>query len=170
MRASETSHVEKSDWVRVRCMMDSYRAARERCPFFVPASGWQSVTLQAVLSPRDPNVLTSNDTNRTLCLMNDARRHGRRAFKALMRSHHLKIPKYDLPLRFRPVSRPPSPVPTQQLKHPIFTIVVCRVNVPRHALARAPGLHEPHPCRPTKRQTIALFLSGNCDWSLLLHI
>lgn len=39
--------------------------------------------------------------------MSDARRHGRRAFKALMRSHHLKIPKYDLPLRFRPVSRPP---------------------------------------------------------------
>lgn len=24
-----------------------------------------------------------------------------------MRSHHLKIPKYDLPLRFRPVSPPP---------------------------------------------------------------
>jgi hypothetical protein len=39
--------------------------------------------------------------------MSDARSHGRRAFKALMRSHHLKIPKYDLPLRFRPVSRPP---------------------------------------------------------------
>jgi hypothetical protein len=36
--------------------------------------------------------------------MSEARRYGRRAFKALMRSHHLKIPKYDLPLRFRPVS------------------------------------------------------------------
>ncbi|KAH8980231.1 hypothetical protein EDB92DRAFT_1805825 [Lactarius akahatsu] len=34
--------------------------------------------------------------------MSDARRHGRRAFKALMRSHHFKIPKYDLPLRIRP--------------------------------------------------------------------
>ncbi|KAH9973644.1 hypothetical protein BJV77DRAFT_1056448 [Russula vinacea] len=34
--------------------------------------------------------------------MSEARRYGRRAFKALMRSHHLKIPKYDLPLRFRP--------------------------------------------------------------------
>ena len=43
--------------------------------------------------------------------MSDARRHGRRAFKALMRSYHFKIPKYDLPLRIRPVSRP-SPVPT----------------------------------------------------------
>jgi hypothetical protein len=48
--------------------------------------------------------------------MNDARRHGRRAFKAFMRSHHLKIPKYELPLRFRPVSRlPPSPRPTRNL-------------------------------------------------------
>jgi len=34
--------------------------------------------------------------------MSDARRHGRRAFKALMRSYHFKIPKYDLPLRIRP--------------------------------------------------------------------
>jgi VanZ family protein len=34
--------------------------------------------------------------------MSDARRYGRRAFKALMRSHHFKIPKYDLPLRIRP--------------------------------------------------------------------
>ncbi|KAI9455456.1 hypothetical protein BJY52DRAFT_1098012, partial [Lactarius psammicola] len=31
-----------------------------------------------------------------------ARRFGRRAFKALMRSHNFKIPKYDLPLRIRP--------------------------------------------------------------------
>jgi hypothetical protein len=60
-------------------------------------------------------VLTTNDTNRTPPLMSDARRHGRRAFKALMRSHHLKIPKYDLPLRFRPVSPPPSPRPTHIL-------------------------------------------------------
>jgi len=48
------------------------------------------------------NVLATNDTNRTPRPMSEARRHGRRAFKALMRSHHLKIPKYDLPLRFRP--------------------------------------------------------------------
>ncbi len=41
--------------------------------------------------------------------MSDARRYGRRAFKALMRSHHFKLPKYDLPLRIRPVSCVPSP-------------------------------------------------------------
>jgi hypothetical protein len=41
--------------------------------------------------------------------MSDARRHGHRAFKALMRSHHFKIPKYDLPLRIRPVSVPSLP-------------------------------------------------------------
>ncbi|KAN0132117.1 hypothetical protein V8E53_010154 [Lactarius tabidus] len=34
--------------------------------------------------------------------MSDARRYGRRAFKELMRSHHFKLPKYDLPLRIRP--------------------------------------------------------------------
>ncbi|KAI0256369.1 hypothetical protein BJV78DRAFT_1171422 [Lactifluus subvellereus] len=34
--------------------------------------------------------------------MSDARRYGRRAFKALMRSHYFNIPKYDLPLRIRP--------------------------------------------------------------------
>jgi hypothetical protein len=39
--------------------------------------------------------------------MSDARRYGRRAFKALMRSHHFKLPKYDLPLRIRPVSCAP---------------------------------------------------------------
>jgi hypothetical protein len=42
--------------------------------------------------------------------MSDARRYGRRAFKALMRSHHFKIPKYDLPLRIRPVSCAPFPM------------------------------------------------------------
>jgi hypothetical protein len=36
--------------------------------------------------------------------MSDARRHGRRAFKAIMRSYNFKLPKYDLPLRIRPVS------------------------------------------------------------------
>lgn len=34
--------------------------------------------------------------------MGDARRHGRRAFKAIMRSYSFNIPKYDLPLRIRP--------------------------------------------------------------------
>ncbi|KAF8265461.1 hypothetical protein EI94DRAFT_1588784 [Lactarius quietus] len=34
--------------------------------------------------------------------MSDPRRCGRRAFKELMRSHHFKLPKYDLPLRIRP--------------------------------------------------------------------
>ena len=42
--------------------------------------------------------------NDTLPLMGDARRHGRRAFKAIMRSYAFNIPKYDLPLRIRPVS------------------------------------------------------------------
>ena len=45
-----------------------------------------------------------NDVNKTLPLMGDARRHGRRAFKAIMRSYTFNIPKYDLPLRIRPVS------------------------------------------------------------------
>jgi len=45
-----------------------------------------------------------NDANKTLPLMSDARRHGRRAFKAIMRSYSFNIPKYDLPLRIRPVS------------------------------------------------------------------
>ncbi len=113
--------------------------------------------------------LTTNDTNRTLRLMSEARRHGRRAFKAFMRSHHLKIPKYELPLRFRPVSPPPpSPRPTHNLN--ISTIVVRRVDVPHHALACLPRPHQPCPCYPTKRQTIALFLPGNCHWSLLLYI
>lgn len=35
-----------------------------------------------------------------------------------MRSHHLTIPKYDLPLRFRPVSRPP---PYSRLTHVLIT-------------------------------------------------
>ncbi|KAH9979036.1 hypothetical protein BGW80DRAFT_1282510 [Lactifluus volemus] len=34
--------------------------------------------------------------------MSDARRYGRRAFKAFMRSYHFNIPKCDLPLRIRP--------------------------------------------------------------------
>ena len=38
--------------------------------------------------------------------MSDSRRHGRRAFKAIMRSYSFNIPKYDLPLRIRPVSLP----------------------------------------------------------------
>ncbi|KAI0066046.1 hypothetical protein BV25DRAFT_1912849 [Artomyces pyxidatus] len=35
-------------------------------------------------------------------ILKSARRYARRAFKGLMRSHHFKLPKYDLPLRFRP--------------------------------------------------------------------
>jgi hypothetical protein len=82
--------------------------------------------------------------------MSDARRHGRRAFKALMRSHHVKIPKYDLPLRFRPVSPPPPPPEAcPYSNHFIFTTVVRRVDVPHHALACLPGLHQFHPCYPT---------------------
>jgi hypothetical protein len=45
--------------------------------------------------------------------MSDARRYGRRAFKELMRSHHFKLPGYDLPLRIRPVSCDSSPGGTQ---------------------------------------------------------
>lgn len=33
------------------------------------------------------------------------RKSARRAFKAVMRSYKFKLPKYDLPLRLRPVSR-----------------------------------------------------------------
>jgi hypothetical protein len=36
--------------------------------------------------------------------MSDARRHSRRALKAIMRSYNFKLPKYDLPIRIRPVS------------------------------------------------------------------
>jgi hypothetical protein len=38
--------------------------------------------------------------------MSDARRHGRRAFKVIMRSFNFNTPKYDLPLRIQPVSSP----------------------------------------------------------------
>ena len=112
MRASESSHVEKSDWARERDMSFGCKVAvRGRhsnllhCPFSL------SRRLAGLLTTRTFSLYcTTNDTNRTLRPMSDARRHGRRAFKALMRSHHLTIPKYDLPLRFRPVSRPPSPM------------------------------------------------------------
>jgi hypothetical protein len=92
-------------------------------PLFFPALAGVAKLFNGLFSLLSPirngyckNILTTNDTNRTPRLMSDARRHSRRAFKALMRSHHLKIPKYDLPLRFRPVSRaPPSPRPTHIL-------------------------------------------------------
>ena len=75
--------------------------------------------------------------------MSDARRHGRRAFKALMRSHHLNIPKYDLPLRFRPVSRSPLCLEAYPYSNRfIFTTVVRRVDDPHHALACLPGPHQ----------------------------
>ena len=93
-------------------------AARRACnllavlyrPFsLLPASAVAGKAFPSLLTTRERSYCTTNDTNRTLRLMSDARRHGRRAFKALMRSYHLKIPKYNLPLRFRPVSRPPAP-------------------------------------------------------------
>ena len=60
------------------------------------------------LPPQRYDVISTNDTtNLTLRLMSDASRYGRRAFKALMRSYHFNIPKYDLPLRIRPVSNAP---------------------------------------------------------------
>ena len=94
-------------------------------PLFLSGAGWRGKAAQAalsLLSPIRPNVLATNDTNRTPRLMSEARRPWRRAFKALMRSQHLKIPKYNLPLRFRPVSRPPHPFPrsTHVSNHFIF--------------------------------------------------
>ena len=81
--------------------------------------------------------------------MSDARRYGRRAFKALMRSYHLKIPKYDLPLRFRPVScPPPSPEAYPYSNHFYFSTVVRRVDVLHHALACLPWPHQFRPCYP----------------------
>ena len=76
--------------------------------------------------------------------MSDARRYGRRAFKELMRSHHFKLPKYDLPLRIRPVSCPffsrwyPS---SRIMKH---LTVVRPVNDTYNLDACLSGLHEPH--------------------------
>ena len=79
--------------------------------------------------------------------MSDARRYGRRAFKALMRSHHFKIPKYDLPLRIRPVSCDPSPIAPK----PFTPTVVRLVDSTYHADACPSGPHEHRPLLPTQR-------------------
>jgi hypothetical protein len=95
----------------MKCLEDDYSGWRGQSS----TSGFSSSSLPFGTNDYCKNILTTNYTNRTPHLMSDARRHGRRAFKALMRSHNLKIPKYDLPLRFRPVSPPPSPRPTHIL-------------------------------------------------------
>ena len=38
-------------------------------------------------------------------LQKNARKYLRKAFKMIMRSHHVHIPKYDMPIRLRPVRR-----------------------------------------------------------------
>jgi hypothetical protein len=76
--------------------------------------------------------------------MSDARRHGRRAFKVIMRSLNFNTPNYDLPLHIQPLN-PPS----------LFGAF--STQVPHHATSCIPGPHERRHVFPLNDKLLHLF-------------
>jgi len=70
---------------------------------------------------------------------NDVQRSLRKVTKALMRSHHFRIPIYDMPIRLRPVRLAIPYVPSDA---ELVIVVVYRVHVHRHAGLGFPRVHK----------------------------
>ena len=70
----------------------------------------------------------------------NAQRFLHRVTKAVMRSHHFRIPIYDMPIRLRPVRH--SSFPTFSLTVNGFWAVVYRFHIHRHAGLGFPRVHK----------------------------
>jgi hypothetical protein len=150
MRASESSHVEKSDWVRER---DMSLVAKLR-------SGAGTVTYCTAPFPSPGVWLVSSRPKRSHCTVPPTTRiepspdeRCTPSWPPCLQGPHALPPPHDT--KVRPASALPTsesssfPDVCSQSINSIFATVVCCVDVPRHALACASGPHEPFD--PTKR-------------------
>lgn len=97
-----------------------------------------------------------------------SRKAVRRLNKSIMRSHHFRIPKYDMPIRLRPV-RPLLNWRTQCFDTLGLTVVPA-VHLPHSDQPGSSGLHELLACASAERQSTPLSLYGHCYGGLLLHL
>lgn len=87
-----------------------------------------------------------------------------------MRSHHLKIPVYDVPLRFRPVSTLSYFLLVCHVILRLLCAVVRALHVPGYDHTRLPRLHQLCARATHKRQAAAFLLLDACDGDILLYI
>lgn len=92
-----------------------------------------------------------------------------RISRSIMKSYHLQIPKYDTPIRFRPVSSFLS-VSTSKDPTRIVSAVVFSLYMSHHACARVPGIHQLLKISTLERQNVAFSVLRDRYRSLLLHI
>lgn len=85
--------------------------------------------------------------------------------KNFMKSYRFRIPKYDMPIRLRPVSITPLSH-CLHLTYPSESVVP-RLHMRRHDRSRIPGLHEPRPA--VERQAIALSMFLPCYRRVLFY-
>lgn len=83
--------------------------------------------------------------------------------KNVMKSYRFRIPKYDMPIRLRPVSI----TPLSHCLHLTRSPVVPRLHMRRYDRSRIPGLHEPRPA--VERQAIALSMFLPCYRRVLFY-
>lgn len=84
-----------------------------------------------------------------------------------MRSYHVRLPKYDLPLRFRPVRR--FLLRCLHGADPLLT-VVSGLYMSCNDHAGITGVYEPVSFIANERQAPTLLLSYACHRNILLHL
>lgn len=98
----------------------------------------------------------------------NVQRFSHRATKSIMRSHHFRIPVYDMPIRLRPVRH--LLFRTFPLILTRFRVVVYCVHVRRHAGLGFPRVHKLLPLTTAERQTTTFHLSRDCNRRILFYL
>jgi len=93
-------------------------------------------------------------------------KHLKKMSKTIMKSHRVHLPKYDLPIRLRPVCLFSSSQPLG----PHHITVVPGVYLRNNGDTRFPGFHQIVAFSPFKRQVLPLHLLVYCNRRVLLHI
>ena len=93
------------------------------------------------------------------------RRLTSRVAKSIMKSHHLRIPKYEMPLRFRPVI---TMIPLIYYLL-ILVAVVSRLYMLHNGHSCFPGVHKLFKIFTSQWQIVAFLMFLYCNCSILLH-
>lgn len=103
------------------------------------------------------------------------RKYMHKATKSIMRSHRFQLPKYDMPIRLRPVSVDVFFCQSYALElrtfiHMISLLVVHPVYYSRDAHSRIPRIHQLLSFTSTQRQASPFHMPRSRHRHLLLHI
>lgn len=112
-----------------------------------------------------PNFMVDSFAGRTY---KHVQRFTHKATRAVMRSHHFRIPVYDMPIRLRPVRHPPPLTFSRTLNR--FWPVVCCLYVRRHAGIGFPRVHTLLPFPTARWQTPAFHVLRVRNRRVLLHL